>query len=217
MNDTAARLRTLGVIPVIALEDEAHALPLADALTAGGLPVAEITFRTAAAAGAIARIAAERPGVLVGAGTVLTVANLRAAKAAGAQFALAPGFNPEVVRAAQDLGILFVPGMATPSEIEQAMALGCTLLKLFPAEALGGVAYINALAGPYAHTGLGLVPTGGVTPENLTSYLGAPMVVAVGGTWLAKRDALARGDWDGITRVVKAAAAVLAGNGRLGG
>jgi 2-dehydro-3-deoxyphosphogluconate aldolase/(4S)-4-hydroxy-2-oxoglutarate aldolase len=210
MNDTAARLRSLGVIPVIALEDEAHALPLADALTAGGLPVAEITFRTAAAAGAIARIAAERPGVLVGAGTVLTVANLRAAQAAGAQFALAPGFNPEVVRAAQDLGILFVPGVATPSEIEQAMALGCTLLKLFPAEALGGVAYINALAGPYAHTGLGLVPTGGVTPGNLTTYLVTPMVAAVGGTWLAKRDALAQGKWDTITTLAAEAMATVA-------
>jgi 2-dehydro-3-deoxyphosphogluconate aldolase/(4S)-4-hydroxy-2-oxoglutarate aldolase len=210
MSDTAARLRTLGVIPVIALEDEAHALPLADALTAGGLPVAEITFRTAAAAGAIARIAAERPGVLVGAGTVLTVANLRAAQAAGAQFALAPGFNPEVVRAAQDLGILFVPGVATPSEIEQAMALGCTLLKLFPAEALGGIAYINALAGPYAHTGLGLVPTGGVTPGNLTTYLATPMVAAVGGTWLAKRDALAQGQWDTITTLAAEAMAAVA-------
>lgn len=201
MTDIRQALRGFGVIPVIAIEDAADALPLADALMGGGLPVAEITFRTAAAPEAIARIAAERPEVRVGAGTVLTVEHLRAAHAAGAQFALAPGFNPEVVCAAQDLGILFVPGIATPSEIEQAMALGCTLLKLFPAGVLGGVPYVEALAGPYAHTGLGLVPTGGVTPGNLAAYLAAPMVAAVGGTWIAKRDAIAGRAWDSIAHL----------------
>lgn len=209
------RLRELGVVPVVALDDAVQAEPLADALTAGGLPVIEITFRTPAAADAIARLAG-RPDLLLGAGTVITVDQVRRAHAAGARFAVAPGLNPEVVRAARDLGLAFVPGVATPSEIEHAMALGCVAAKLFPAGALGGVPYINAIAGPYAHTGLRLVPTGGVGPDNLAEYLAAPMVAAVGGTWIAKRDAVAAGRWEEITGIAAAAsAAVRAARGAL--
>lgn len=183
------------VIPVIAVESEEAALPLADALIAGGLPVAEITFRTTAAAAVISRLSKERPQLLLGAGTVLTMDSLRAAKTCGAQFAVAPGLNPAIAAGAQELGIPFIPGVATPSDIEQGLAAGCRLLKLFPAEVLGGVAMVKALSGPYAHTGVRFVPTGGVNAANLESYLSLKTVAAVGGTWLATKEDLVDGRW----------------------
>jgi 2-dehydro-3-deoxyphosphogluconate aldolase / (4S)-4-hydroxy-2-oxoglutarate aldolase len=199
------RVAALGVVPVIAIEQVEAALPLADALLAGGLPVVEITFRTAAAAQVIQLLARERPGLLVGAGTVLTRDNLQAAKAAGARFAVAPGLNPDLVGQARDLGLPFVPGVATPSEIEQALSLGCPTLKFFPAEALGGLEMLSALAAPYGHTGVRFVPTGGVTPANLESYLACKAVAAVGGTWIAKKEDLAAGKWQEIQRRCEAA------------
>ncbi len=189
------RITDSGIVPVIAIEDPAGALPLADALLAGGLPVIEITFRTAAAAKVIQTISRSRPQIMVGAGTVLTRDNLHAAMAAGAAFAVAPGLNAEIVRHAQDLGLPFIPGVATAGEIEQALALECRLLKFFPAELLGGLPMINALAAPYGHTGVKFMPTGGVTPENLEDYLANPRVAAVGGTWLAKREDVAGAHW----------------------
>ncbi len=185
-----------GVVPVVSLDSAESALPLADALLEGGLPLVEVTFRTAAAAEAIARICLHRPEMLVGAGTVLTAANCQAAADAGAMFAVAPGLNPEVVVRAQRAGLPFVPGVCTPSEIEHAVALDCKILKFFPAQALGGMATIRAIAGPYQHLGLRLIPTGGINLTNLESYLAAGVVLAVGGTWLARREELAEGRWD---------------------
>jgi 2-dehydro-3-deoxyphosphogluconate aldolase/(4S)-4-hydroxy-2-oxoglutarate aldolase len=198
--DMPTRLAQAGVVPVIAIESVADALPLADALLEGGLPVAEITFRTKAAAEVIALLRAERPELLVGAGTVLTPENAAAALAAGAQFAVAPGLNPEVVAHAAELGLPFYPGVATPSDIERGLALGCPVLKFFPAEALGGTAMLEALSAPYAHTGVRFMPTGGVTPANLADYLRIATVAAVGGTWIAKKADIAGGGWAGITK-----------------
>ncbi|MCG8585876.1 MAG: bifunctional 4-hydroxy-2-oxoglutarate aldolase/2-dehydro-3-deoxy-phosphogluconate aldolase [Pirellulales bacterium] len=193
-----ARLRHLRVVPVIAIEDAAAALPLADALIDGGLPVAEITFRTEAAAEVIATLRGERPDLLVGAGTVLTRENVDAAKESGAQFAVAPGFNPDVVKHAQEVGLPFAPGVATPSDIEGSLALGLMLLKFFPAGALGGPAMLKAISAPYRHTGVEFMPTGGVNAENAAEYLAIDAVVAVGGTWIAKPEDLAEGRWDAI-------------------
>lgn len=203
--DVYQQVGALGIVPVITIDDVKAALPLADALLAGGLPIVEITFRTSAAAEAIRVMVRERPALLVGAGTILSEENLRAAHAAGARFAVAPGLNPEIVRRAGDLGLPFVPGVATPSEVEQALFLGCKTLKFFPAEALGGVAMLNALAGPYGHTGVKFVPTGGVSPANLDAYLACKVVAAVGGTWLAKKEDLAAGGWEDIRRRCQAA------------
>ena len=200
-----SRIAQLGVVPVIAIEDVNAAIPLADALIAGGLPVVEITFRTAAAADVIRKMTKERPQLIVGAGTVLNLANLEAAKAGGAAFAVAPGLNSQTVKQAQAMGLPFVPGIATPSDIELGLSLGCKLLKFFPAEALGGIGMIEALCAPYKHTGIRFTPTGGVNTANLEAYLKLDIVAAVGGTWIAKKEDLANGKWDDISARCKAA------------
>lgn len=189
------RVASCGIVPVIAIESVEAALPLADALLEGGLPLIEITFRTAAAGEVIRKLAQKRPELLVGAGTVLTAANLESARDNGAAFAVAPGLNGRIVEQAQRLGLPFVPGVATPTDLETAMALGCKLLKFFPAEALGGTAMLEALSAPYKHTGVRFVPTGGVSPANLVAYLKLDTVAAVGGTWLARKEDLAEGKW----------------------
>jgi len=199
------RLAHYGVVPVVTIEKVEAAIPLADVLLEGGLPVVEITFRTAAAAEVIGKLSRERPRLMVGAGTVLAAADLAAAHANGAAFAVAPGLNPRLVKQAQALGLPFVPGVATPSDIEQGLALGCKLLKFFPAEALGGVAMLQALSAPYKHTGVRFMPMGGVNAANLESYLKLDTVAAVGGTWLARREDLAAGKWDDIRRRCRAA------------
>jgi len=203
------RIARHGVVPVIAIDSPEAAGPLADAMLAGGLPVLEITFRTAAAAEVIRTLARQRPELLLGAGTVLSVENLERAKECGASFGVAPGFNPAVVRRAAEIGLPFVPGVATPSEVEAALGLGCTVLKLFPCGALGGPKYLQALAGPYRHTAVRFVPTGGVSPENLADYLALDVVAAVGGTWLAKRDDVAAGNWPEITARCRAAVQIV--------
>ena len=205
-----SRIAQLGVVPVIAIEKADAAIPLADALLEGGLPVVEITFRTVAAAEVIRKITKERPNLIVGAGTALTAAHLETAKASGAAFAVAPGLNPHVVKQAQAMGFPFVPGIATPSEIELGLSLGCKILKFFPAEALGGVGMIEALTAPYKHTGVRFMPTGGVSPANLESYLRLDIVAAVGGTWIAKKEDLANGKWDDIRTRCKAAVEIVA-------
>jgi len=212
MSDTSVleKVSKHGVIPVIAIENEAAALPLADALLEGGLPIAEITFRTKAAAAVMAKLSKERPEVLLGAGTVLTNENVEAAKNCGATFAVAPGLNPSVVKHAQSVGLPFVPGIATPSDIEGALALGCTTLKFFPAGALGGASMLKALAGPYGHTGVRFVPTGGVNTENLADYLSMKVIAACGGTWIAKKEDLENGNWAAITERCKQACDIVA-------
>ena len=209
---TPDALRTIaerGIVPVVAVEAVDAALPLADALLEGGLPIVEVTFRTAAAAEVIGMLVRERPELLVGAGTVLTEENLQAARDQGAHFAVAPGFNPRVAEAAQRIGLLFVPGVCTPTDIERALEMGCRLLKFFPAEASGGLEMIKALAGPYRHAGARFLPTGGVTPQNLEAYVGSPDVAAVGGTWLARSTDLAAGRFDEIRERCREAVAIV--------
>jgi len=195
---------------VIAIESIEAAVPLADALLEGGLPVVEITFRTAAAAEVIAKMTTERPRLIVGAGTVLTQANVIAAKKSGAAFAVAPGLNPNTVEVAQAADLPFIPGVATPSDIEAGLSLGCKLLKFFPAESNGGVGMVEALSAPYKHMGLRFMPTGGVNPANLEAYLKIVTVAAVGGTWIAKTEDLTKGNWAEVRNRCKAAVEVVA-------
>lgn len=200
-------LSTYGVVPVIAIDEVEAAIPLADALIEGGLPVAEITFRTDAARDVIARMTAERPDMIVGAGTVLTEEQADAALAAGAQFALSPGIDADVLAHAAKIGLPFAPGIMSPSELQIALRHGCQMVKFFPAMPAGGPNMLKNIAAPYAHTGIGFNPTGGVTPENLPDWLALPQVRAVGGTWIAKRDDIAAGNWGAITENARAAAA----------
>lgn len=192
------RVAAFGVVPVVGLDKVEAGLPLAEALWLGGLPIIEITFRTAVAAEAISAVSRAYPQMVVGAGTILTTAQLETAKASGAAFGVSPGVNPEIIRRAQQLGLPFVPGVATPTDIEQALALGCRLLKFFPAEALGGVAMIEALAGPFKHTGVRFMPTGGVNTGNLANYLKLDVVAAAGGTWIARNEDVSAAKWDVI-------------------
>jgi 2-dehydro-3-deoxyphosphogluconate aldolase/(4S)-4-hydroxy-2-oxoglutarate aldolase len=194
-----------GVVPVIALDDAAAALSLADALIEGGLPLAEITFRTPAARDTIAAIARHRPAMIVGAGTILSEDQLDAATDAGARFALSPGLDPAVLAQAARRGLPFAPGIMTPSDLQAAMRHGCRLVKFFPATAAGGPAMLRAIAAPYAHTGIGFNPTGGITADTLGDWLALPEVRAVGGTWIATRADIAAGRWDRITANARAA------------
>lgn len=175
-----------GIIPVIKLERVEDAVPLARALLEGGIPVAEVTFRTEAAAAGIAAIRRELPQMLVGAGTVLTTEQTAAAIESGAQFVVAPGSNDRVIEGVLAAGIPMIPGVATPSEIEAALERGLRVLKLFPAEVLGGIAMLKALAGPYPQ--VQFVPTGGIFASNLKSYLQQKNVLAVGGSWMIQSD-----------------------------
>lgn len=203
------RIKTGKLIPVIALEDAASAVDLCKALQAGGLEVAEITFRTASAREAIATVAQEFPSFALGAGTVTTLEELEAAKEAGAQFAVAPGLNPKIVQRARETGLPFFPGIATPSDIEAALELGCKTLKFFPAGAMGGPKMLKALYGPYKHRGVQFVPTGGVNALNLKEYLDTPGVIAAGGSWIVAKNLLAEKQWDEVTRLTKEALASL--------
>jgi 2-dehydro-3-deoxyphosphogluconate aldolase/(4S)-4-hydroxy-2-oxoglutarate aldolase len=194
------------ILPVVVLDDAAGAAPLAAALLDGGLRCAEVTFRTAAAADAI-RAMAERPDLLVGAGTVLTPAQVDQAVAAGARFVVSPGFGPAVVRHCQELGIPVFPGVATATEIQMALDAGVGTLKFFPAEQLGGAPMVKALAAPFRS--VRFIPTGGVNTANLAGYLAVPSVLAVGGTWMVAPDLLAAGDWAEVTRRTRAALGTL--------
>ena len=193
------------IVPVVVLDQAKDAEPLAEALLAGGLEIMEITFRTAAAAESIERIAKAFPEILLGAGTLLEPDQVARAKDAGAVFGLAPGLNPQIIAKAEEVGLQFSPGVMTPSDIEQALSLGCRLLKFFPAGAAGGPGMLKALAGPYAHTGVKFVPTGGITSNNLADYLALPVVAAIGGSWMVDKKLVADGNWTEITRLTKEA------------
>lgn len=195
------------VIPVIVIERAEDAEPLAEALLTGGMDVVEITFRTAAAAEAIKNIRKAFPDMLVGAGTVVTPELAQRAIDAGVSFGLAPGLNSETVKFFQKSDTLFIPGVMTPSEIEQGLALGCTLLKFFPAGPAGGVDMLKALGGPYASQGVQFCPTGGVNLENMNDYLRLPIVGNIGGSWLATQQQIADKQWNKITQQVKVALA----------
>jgi len=203
---TEHAITTGKILPVVVLEDASGAAPLAAALLDGGLRCAEVTFRTAAAADAI-RIMAERAELFVGAGTVLTPAQVDQAVAAGARFIVSPGFGPAVVRHCQELGVPVYPGVATPTEIQMALDAGIETVKFFPAEQLGGVPMVKALAAPFRS--VRFIPTGGVNTANVADYLALPAVVAVGGTWMVAPDVLAAGDWAEVTSRTRAALGAL--------
>ncbi len=196
------------IIPVAVVDDANDAVPLALALAAGGLPLLELTLRTDAALEAIKRIRHECPELLVGAGTVLSPAQVQAVHAAGAQFALSPGLNPTVVREARELGLFFIPGVLTPSEVESSLALECRLMKFFPAVPAGGVPMLQALAGPFGHTGAQFVPLGGVTAQNMGDFLRLSNVPAIGGSWICERRLILEKRWNTITAQAAEAVAI---------
>jgi 2-dehydro-3-deoxyphosphogluconate aldolase / (4S)-4-hydroxy-2-oxoglutarate aldolase len=183
MPDVLNRLRALRIVPVLVIDDADDAQPLAEALMHGGLPIAEVTFRTAAAAESLRRIAGELPGMLAGAGTVLTVEQAAQARTAGARFIVAPGFNPAVVDYCLEHELPVYPGVATPTEIEAALQKGLDTLKFFPAEPMGGVSFLKAIAAPYGS--VSFIPTGGINLTHLFEYLSFPRVIACGGSWMA--------------------------------
>jgi 2-dehydro-3-deoxyphosphogluconate aldolase / (4S)-4-hydroxy-2-oxoglutarate aldolase len=205
-----AQLGRSKVIPVVILQDAAKAVPLARALLEGGIEAIELTFRTACAAEAIRAIRAEVPEMVVGAGTLLSPAQVDEAVDAGAQFAVAPGHNPAVSDRAIARGLPFSPGVMTPTEVEAALAKGFKTLKFFPAESAGGVAHLKSLIAPYQHLGIRFIPTGGITAKVAADYLKIPAVLAVGGSWLTPADALARNDWSAIATLARESLAALA-------
>ncbi|MDH3349911.1 MAG: bifunctional 4-hydroxy-2-oxoglutarate aldolase/2-dehydro-3-deoxy-phosphogluconate aldolase [Gammaproteobacteria bacterium] len=194
------------VVPVVVIDDAEKAVPVAKALLAGGLPVIEVTMRTAAAADAIAAIAAEVPGAHVGAGTVLSAEHARTIVAAGAKFIVSPGLHEDVVSAARELRVPIIPGVATATEAQRAWNLGLRILKFFPAGQAGGAAMIKALASVFRD--VMFMPTGGVSTSNLKDYLALPAVLACGGSWLTPADAIADGDFDQITALASEALAI---------
>ena len=204
MSDVVKQLGEIGIIPVVAIDDADTAVPLGKALSDGGLPCAEITFRTAAAAEAIQKMSAAHPDILVGAGTVLTVEQAKQAKAAGAKFIVTPGFDAAVVDwcLANDMPI--TPGVMTPTDINnQALAKGLRLLKFFPAEAAGGIKALKAIGGPYV--GVKFIPTGGISSDNLADYLRLPMVHACGGSFMVNKKLINEGKFDEIRTLAETA------------
>lgn len=195
----AEKLCASRVIAVLVVDEVAHAVPLARALLEGGVDVMELTLRTPAAIDALKEIRKHVPEMTAGIGTILNVDQLHQAQAAGAAFGVAPGCNPRLLAAARAAGFSFGPGVATPTDIEIAVEHGCRLLKFFPAEHLGGLAYLRAMAAPYAHLGLRYVPLGGLTAANAASYLADPLIAAIGGSWIAPRDLIKAEDWTAIT------------------
>lgn len=194
------RLQQIKIVPVIAINDAVHAVPLAKVLVENGLPCAEVTFRTDAAQASIRLMRDAYPELLIGAGTVLTTQQVDQAISAGADFIVSPGLNPTTVKYCQQRGIAIVPGVNNPSLVEQAMELGLKTLKFFPAEPSGGVAMLKALSAVYP---VQFMPTGGVNPRNVADYLAIPSVVACGGTWMVPSDLMDSGNWDEIARLVR--------------
>jgi 2-dehydro-3-deoxyphosphogluconate aldolase/(4S)-4-hydroxy-2-oxoglutarate aldolase len=209
MNSILTKLGTIGLVPVIKIDDAGKAVPLAKSLIDGGLPCAEVTFRTAAAADSIRAIAQAFPEMLVGAGTVINVDLAEKAAAAGAKFIVSPGYNPAVVEWCVSHDIPIVPGVNNPSQIEAGLGAGLEVLKFFPAEASGGVTMLDALGGPFGQ--VMFMPTGGIDLKNLTSYVKKPNVLAVGGSWMVKADLIASENWDEITRLCKEAVCAVHG------
>ena len=201
------QFKEIGIIPVVVLDDAKDAKALGDALMKGGLPAAEVTFRTAAAEESIRIMAKEFPDMLVGAGTVLTTEQADRAMAAGAKFIVAPGFNPTVVKHCLEKEYPVCPGVQTPSEMEQAMELGLDFVKFFPAEPAGGLNMIKAVAAPYV--GLSFMPTGGINKDNVRDYLAYNRIVACGGTWMVKGDLITSGNFAKIEELTREAATIV--------
>jgi 2-dehydro-3-deoxyphosphogluconate aldolase/(4S)-4-hydroxy-2-oxoglutarate aldolase len=194
------------VLPVVVVDDLATAVPIARALVDGGLPAIELTLRTPVALDAIRAIAAEVPGIALGAGTIVTPAQARAAVAAGAGFLVSPGCTPALLAAMQDTGVPFLPGTSTVSEVMAVLDAGVSEMKFFPAEAAGGAPYLRSVAGPLPQARF--CPTGGITPASAPGYLALPNVGCVGGSWLTPADAVATGDWERISKLAAEAAAL---------
>ena len=193
------------IVPVAVFDRVEDAVAVARALCAGGLHTMELTLRTPAAESCIAAIRRDVPEMKVGAGTVLTVEQVDRVCALGAFFAVAPGLNPKIVRRAQEKNLPFAPGVMTPTEVEAALELGCTVQKFFPASVAGGLEMLKALAGPYAHTGVKFIPLGGVNAQNMGEFLALPIVGAIGGSWLVDKKLIAAKDWNGITKLAQGA------------
>ena len=203
MHRVLEKLKKTGIIPVIIIDDAARAVPLANALIDGGIPCAEITFRTAQAEEAMCRINKEVPGILLGAGTVLTTGQADKAIAAGAQFIVSPGFNPKVVSYCTEQGIPITPGCVTPSDIERALEMGLEVVKFFPAEQAGGLEYIKAVAAPYSS--MQFIPTGGINAQNIAVYSAFKKVLACGGSWMVNTELINAGEFEKITALCKEA------------
>ncbi|GAK54533.1 2-dehydro-3-deoxyphosphogluconate aldolase/4-hydroxy-2-oxoglutarate aldolase [Candidatus Moduliflexus flocculans] len=209
MSDILQMIREVGIVPVVAIENAKDALNLGKALMAGGLPIAEITFRTAAAEESIKILSSELPDMLVGAGTVLTVEQAQRAIAAGAKFIVSPGFSPKVVQYCVENKILITPGINAPTQIEMALEFGLNVLKFFPAEASGGLAMLKAIAAPYGS--VSFIPTGGIDQTNINTYLAFNKVVACGGSWMVKSDLISAGNFAEITRLTEEAMLTMLG------
>jgi len=194
------RIEHSGVIAVLIIDDVEHAVPVAEALLAGGITAMELTLRTPAALDSLIRINEQVPDMLAGVGTVLTTQQVQEIVNAGAALGVAPGLNEDVVRKAQELGLPFAPGIATPSELEKAVSMGCREVKFFPAEAMGGLKYLRSCGAPYRHLGIRYIPLGGLNAGNMSDYLKEPTVVALGGSWIAKRELIQNQDWKTITQ-----------------
>lgn len=207
MNQILEKFHEIGIIPVVVLNDARDAAPLGKALLEGGLPVAEVTFRTDAAEESIRILSETYPDLLVGAGTVLTPEQADRAVAAGAKFIVSPGLNPRVVKHCQEKGAIITPGVVTPGEIEKALELGLEVVKFFPAEPSGGLSMIKAMAAAY--TKLKFMPTGGINAKNVVDYLKYNKILACGGSWMVKGDLIAAGDFDKITALCKEAADIV--------
>ncbi|AOV92839.1 bifunctional 4-hydroxy-2-oxoglutarate aldolase/2-dehydro-3-deoxy-phosphogluconate aldolase [Vibrio parahaemolyticus] len=207
MSSIKEQLKALKVIPVIAIDKAEDIIPLGKVLAENGLPAAEITFRSAAAAEAIRLLRETQPDMLIGAGTVLNREQAIAAKEAGATFIVSPGFNPNTVKACQEIGIDIVPGVNNPSTVEAALEMGLTTLKFFPAEASGGINMVKSLLAPY--TDIELMPTGGINPANIKDYLAIPRVLACGGTWIVDKKLIEAGNWEEFARLTREAVALV--------
>ncbi|MCU8157451.1 bifunctional 4-hydroxy-2-oxoglutarate aldolase/2-dehydro-3-deoxy-phosphogluconate aldolase [Vibrio vulnificus] len=207
MSSIKEQLKALKVIPVIAIDKAEYIIPLGKVLAENGLPAAEITFRSAAAAEAIRLLRETQPDMLIGAGTVLNREQAIAAKEAGATFIVSPGFNPNTVKACQEIGIDIVPGVNNPSTVEAALEMGLTTLKFFPAEASGGINMVKSLLAPY--TDIELMPTGGINPANIKDYLAIPRVLACGGTWMVDKKLIEEGNWEELARLTREAVALV--------
>ncbi|MDQ8201464.1 bifunctional 4-hydroxy-2-oxoglutarate aldolase/2-dehydro-3-deoxy-phosphogluconate aldolase [Pelagicoccus sp. SDUM812003] len=207
--EISEKIRDCGVIAVIAIDDAKDALPMASALQKGGISVIELTLRTPAAIDSIQIISEELPAITIGAGTVLTCDQANQALSAGAQFAVAPGLNPKVVRHCQSIGLPFAPGVMTPSDIELSIELGCKTMKLFPAESIGGINTLNTMSAPYRHLGIKFIPLGGLNQNNMGTYLQSPLVEAIGGSWIAKQETISAKDWNAIEASALAASSVV--------
>ena len=203
MNEVLTKIGKIGIVPVVALDRAEDALPLGKALMIGGIPCAEVTFRTAAAKESISIMTSNFPDMLVGAGTVLTCKQVDEAVEAGAKFIVSPGLNPEVVKYCVDKGIPVTPGVATPSEVEQAIGLGLDVVKFFPAEAAGGLPMIKAMSAPY--TSMKFMPTGGINKDNIATYLAFNKVLACGGSFMVDKKLIAAGRFDEVTRLSREA------------